>query len=396
MKIENKKYDVFEFLNRKPLFYKKIDLKRMPNAYNLIKDKIKIPPVIHIIGTNGKGSTGRFLAHTLFKRGFNVGHYTSPHIMKFNERIWINGKCISDEKLEKSHLRLQSLLPNEVSESLSYFEYTTLLAALAFEGLDFVIMEAGLGGEFDATNVFNKKISLITTVDYDHQAFLGNTIEEIATTKLNSIENEAIIGKQIHNKLRMENGKWKITDFAKKIKPNSKIYHYLNFFEKDEINNLKKEFKFAPFLFDNYLLAMSFLKKENIPFSIKDLNGLTLPGRMQEIEKDLWLDVGHNPLAARAVVNSLPKKVNLVYNTYSDKDYKEILSILKPKINKLYLIKADNERMEKPEKIRKTAKELGIETEEFKEIKKPMLVFGSFSVAEEFLKWKKSKKLQKS
>ncbi|ACM92632.1 folylpolyglutamate synthetase [Nautilia profundicola AmH] len=386
MRINNEKYDVFKFLNRKPLFYKKIDLKRMPNAFNLIKDKINIAPVIHLVGTNGKGSTGRFLAHTLLKRGYSVGHYTSPHILKFNERIWINGKYISNDQLQKVHQKLQSLLPTEVSESLSYFEYTTLLAALAFEGLDFVIMEAGLGGEYDATNVFDKKISLITTIDYDHQAFLGDTIEEITTTKLNSIDKEAIIGKQIHNKLRIENEELRITNFAQKIKPNSKIYDYLEFFEKDEIENLKKEFKFAPFLFDNYLLAMSFLKKENIPFNVKDLNDLTLPGRMQEIEKDLWLDVGHNPLAARAIVNALPKKVNLVYNTYTDKDYREILSILKPKINKLYLIKVDNERIEEPEKIKKTAEGLGIEVEEFKEIKKPMLVFGSFSVAEEFLR----------
>ncbi|GAB6074122.1 bifunctional folylpolyglutamate synthase/dihydrofolate synthase [Nautilia lithotrophica] len=381
MRIENEKKKstiLNDFLNRKPLFYKKIDLKRMQNAYNLIKDKINISPVIHIVGTNGKGSTGRFLAHTLLKKGFSVGHYTSPHILKFNERIWINGKYISDEKLEEIHQKLQTLLPQNVSLSLSYFEYTTLLAALAFEGLDYVIMEAGLGGEFDATNVFDKKISLITTIDYDHQAFLGNTIEEIATTKLNSIDKEAILGKQIHKEI--ENVKCKMKNEGKKI------YDYSEFFEKEEIEKLKKEFKFAPFLFDNYLLAMSFLKKEKISFSIKDIDDLILPGRMQEIEKDLWLDVGHNPLAAKAIVKTLPKKVNLVYNTYSDKDYKEILTILKPKINKLYLIKVDNERIENPKNIKKTALELGIEVEEFKEIKKPMLIFGSFSVAEEFLR----------
>ena len=191
-----------EFLDKKPLFYKEIDLERMPKAYDLIKDKINIKPIIHIVGTNGKGSTGRFLAHTLLKRGFKVGHYTSPHILRFNERIWINGNDINDEDLEKAHQKLQKLLPKNVSEALSYFEYTTLLAAISFEGLDFVIMEAGLGGEFDATNVFKKKISLITPIDFDHQNFLGNSIEEIATTKLNSIEKEAIIGYQ---KWKMEN-----------------------------------------------------------------------------------------------------------------------------------------------------------------------------------------------
>jgi dihydrofolate synthase/folylpolyglutamate synthase len=375
-----------EFLEKKPLFYKEIDITRMPKTYNLIKDKINLNPVIHIIGTNGKGSTGRFLAHTLLKRGYSVGHYTSPHILKFNERIWINGKNITDEELETAHLRLQKLLPKKVIESLSYFEYTTLLAAIVFENVDFVIMEAGLGGEFDATNVFDKKTTLVTPIDYDHQNFLGNTIKEIATTKLNAIDKEAIIGKQI-NKVKNEKCKMKsILEFVKELKKEAKIYNYLDFFEEDEIKELKKEFKFAEFLFDNYLLAMSFLKKEKIPFSIKDIEDLMLPGRMQEIEKDLFIDVGHNPLAARAVVKSLDKKINLVYNTYKDKNYKEILKILKPKINKLYLIDIKNERIENKEKIKKVAKNLGIEIEDFKQIQKPMLVFGSFSVVEEFLR----------
>ena len=369
---------VFEFLNEKPLFYKKIDITRMPRAYNLIKDKINLPPVIHIVGTNGKGSTGRFLAHTLFKRGYQVGHYTSPHILKFNERIWINGEDISNEKLEKLHQKLQTLLPKEVINSLSYFEYTTFLAAIAFEGLDFVIMEAGLGGEFDATNVFDKKISLITTIDYDHQNFLGNTIEEIATTKLNSIDKEAIIGKQIHKEV--ENIKLKMKNEGKKI------YNYLDFFDENEIKNLKKEFNFADFLFDNYLLAMSFLKKENIPFSIEDIKDLKLKGRFEKLQDDLWIDVGHNPLAARSIVKSLEKKVNLVYNTYADKDYEEILKILKPKIDTLYLIDVKNERIEKKDKIKKVASNLDIKVKDYEGIKKPMLVFGSFSVVEEFLR----------
>jgi dihydrofolate synthase/folylpolyglutamate synthase len=369
--------NVNDFLNQKPLFYKEIDVLRMPRAYNLVRDKIKLPPIIHIVGTNGKGSTGRFLAHTLLKRGYKVGHYTSPHILKFNERIWINGSDIDDETLERIHQKLQSLLPKEIIDSLSYFEYTTFLAALAFEGLDFVILEAGLGGEFDATNVFDKKISLITTIDYDHQNFLGDTIKEIATTKLNSIQNEAIIGKQIHD----------IEDVIFNLRAQGKkIYNYLDFFELDELKELEEKFKFAKFLFPNYLLAMSFLKKEKIPFSIKDIEDLILKGRFEEIEEDLWIDVGHNPLAAREIVKNLPKKVNLVYNTYADKDYEEILKILKPKINKLYLIDVKNDRIEEPEKIKESAKKLGIEVEGFRNIKKPMLVFGSFSVVEKFLK----------
>ncbi|WP_457564962.1 glutamate ligase domain-containing protein, partial [Caminibacter sp.] len=175
---------------------------------------------------------------------------------------------------------------------------------------------------------------------------------------------------------------------AKIIKPDLPIFYYLDFFDIEEIEDLRKDFKFAPFLFDNYLLAMSFLKKEGISFSLKDIDDLELKGRFEEIEEDLWIDVGHNPLAAKSIVEVLPKKVNLVYNTYADKDYGEILKILKPKINKLYLIDVNNPRIEKKENIKKVATKLGIEVEEFKEIIKPMLVFGSFSVVEEFIRRK--------
>ncbi|WP_457561230.1 bifunctional folylpolyglutamate synthase/dihydrofolate synthase [Caminibacter sp.] len=378
--------NVKNFLDEKPLFYKEIDYARMPKAYNLIADKLSLVPVIHIVGTNGKGSTGRFLAHTLLKKGFSVGHYTSPHILKFNERIWINGSEISDEFLQEVHENVYKLLGKKVSESLSYFEYTTLLAAFAFEGLDFVIMEAGLGGEYDATAVFPQKTSLITTIDYDHQAFLGNSIKDIAKTKLNSIKKEAIIGRQI-NKV----GDISIFEYAKMLKPDLPVFHYLDFFDAKEIEDLRKDFTFTSFLFDNYLLAVSFLKKEGIDFSIEDIEDLKLKGRFEEIQKDLWIDVGHNPLAAKSIVKVLPKKINLVYNTYADKDYEEILKILKPKINKLCLIDVENPRIEKKENIKKVAKKLGIDIEDFNEIVKPMLVFGSFSVVEEFIKKQKIK-----
>ena len=368
--------DVFEFLEKKPLFYKKIDYERMPKAYALIRDKLNLKPIVHIVGTNGKGSTGRFLAHTLIKRGYTVGHYTSPHIMKFNERIWINGKDITDEKLQEIHQKVYKLLGREVSESLSYFEYTTLLAAFAFEGLDFVIMEAGLGGEHDATAVFEQKTTLVTPIAFDHQSFLGNDIYSIARTKLKSIKKEAILGQQHYEE---------VYEVARS-EINFPVYSYTDFFEEDEIKDMKKEFGFAEFLFPNYLLAISFLKKEGIGFSVNDIKDLKLKGRFEEIEKDLWIDVGHNPLAAQKIVKSLPKKVNLVYNTYADKDYEEILRILKPKINKLYLIDVKSDRIEDKEKIKKTAVSLGIDVEEFEGIVKPMLVFGSFSVVEEFLR----------
>jgi len=365
-----------EFLNKKPLFYSKIDYDRMPDCWNIIKNNFKKPKkTIHIIGTNGKGSTGRFLATYLYNKGFKVGHYSSPHILKFNERIWLNGKDIDDETLEKVHNFLQNTIPKKYLQTLSYFEYTTFLAMKIFENCDYVILEAGLGGERDATSVFDRDLTLVTTIDYDHQSFLGNTIKDIATTKLNSIQNKAIIGKQIHNE---------VYDLTKKYP------FYIDYFDNYQIQNIREFIKknnFASYLADNLALAMSAVIEEGIEFDLKYLKGIKLFGRMQKINKNLYIDVGHNPLAARVIVNEFKnQKIDIVYNTYEDKDYKEILSILKPIIDKLFIIEVNNPRIAKVDDVLNTAKDLGIDVALFDGLRdKKTLVFGSFSVIERFL-----------
>lgn len=190
-----------KYLNSKPLYYDEIDYTRMPRVYEKVKHFFKIPKIIHIVGTNGKGTTGRFLASALYERGFSTGHYTSPHILEFNERIWLNGQNISNSALNEAHTKLQKILTKEDADALSYFEYTTLLAMLIYEECDFVVMEAGLGGEHDATAVFPKCLTLVTPIGYDHEAFLGNSIEEIASTKLNAIKNSAILANQVYGEV---------------------------------------------------------------------------------------------------------------------------------------------------------------------------------------------------
>ena len=182
-----------DFLNKKPLYYKEIDYERMPRIWARVKKHFNLPKIIHIVGTNGKGSSGRFLAYYLYKSGFKTGHYTSPHILKFNERIWIDGKDIDDESLEKFHESLLLILSKEEADSLSYFEYTTLLAVFSMQKCDYIVLEAGLGGEYDATSVFDNILTLVTSIDFDHKAFLGESIEEIARTKLNAVKRAMIL-----------------------------------------------------------------------------------------------------------------------------------------------------------------------------------------------------------
>src|SRR3989338_5911451 len=136
----------------------------MPRIYEKLKSSLTTPKTVHIIGTNGKGTTGRFLANALCSMGVKVGHYISPHILEFNERVWLNGANATDAELEDAHVELQKLLSQSDSDSLSYFEYTTLLGMIVFKKCDFVVMEAGLGGEFDATAVFAKCLTLVTPI----------------------------------------------------------------------------------------------------------------------------------------------------------------------------------------------------------------------------------------
>ena len=372
------------FLDAKPLYYDEIDLERMPRVYNLIKVSLPSPKVIHVVGTNGKGTTGRFLANALLQNGLVVGHYTSPHIVKFNERIWLNGENVSDDVLEEAHHKLSSLLSKEQSDSLSYFEYTTLLAMVVYEKCDYVVLEAGLGGEFDATNVFDKTLSLFTPIDMDHQSFLGDDIASIAGTKLRSMQSAAILGRQVHSEV--EKIYYEIAE-ERGCKAQD-IDDVLSLLEQEEIHKIGSEKGLAAYLQENLLLALSALKYLGFDADVDRLAAAPLFGRLSKIRENVLLDVGHNVLAAEAIVKALQgQKFTLIYNSYRDKDYQNIIKTLKPILKEVELIAVDDVRIEQEDHLREVIKAQGLNVTEFATIEedKNYLVFGSFSVAEAFL-----------
>jgi len=373
------------FLKNKPLFYDEIDYTRMPRVYNTIKEKFLLPKIIHIVGTNGKGTTGRFLASALYSLGFKTGHYTSPHIFTIHERIWINGENIDDKSLDLHHKQLLTLLSAEDADALSYFEYTTLLAIYIYKDMDYVILEAGLGGEFDATAVFDNILTLVTPIGIDHEAFLGSDIKSIASTKLNAIQTTAILGVQkyeqvqeIADKLAKEN-KLEILDYKEQLDHHD--------FAKIEL--ITQTNKLAEYLTENLSLAVSALNVLNIKYEVENFNNSKLYGRLTSLNENIILDVGHNTLAAASIYNSLKEsKYTLVYNSFKDKDYQEILKILKPIINDVEIIEVEEERAESIELLSETLKILDIKYKKFSIINPDTkyLVFGSFSVAKAFLK----------
>jgi len=374
-----------KFLEEKPLYYKEIDYQRFPHIYEQIKHHFSLPKIIHIVGTNAKGSTGRALAYMLYKQGIKVGHYSSPHVLKFNERIWFNNKNIDDETLEKYHQKLLSLLTQEQSDKLSYFEYTTLLAMLFFcDTCQYVVLEAGLGGEYDATNVFDKVLSLITPIGYDHTAFLGSDIKQIATTKINSVRTNFVVAKQTEKEVYAV-----ALNKAKELGVD--CFFAQSYLDEEFYESLKEYLKvhtYPSFFYDNFSTAFCGVCLLGFPVHIQDLENFEILGRCQRIASNITIDVGHNVMAAQALLEHFSqRKVNLVYNSYNDKDYKKILNILSPIIKKVEILPIQNIRALDEKLLTQTLEELELEYTLFKKIDndKDYLVFGSFSVLEEFL-----------
>jgi len=387
------------FLEDKPLYYKEIDHERVHIAYGMLKPHIRQPRAVHVVGTNGKGSTGRMIVHLAYKSGLRVGHFSSPHILKFNERIWLNGSDSADGVLEEAHQKLFTIIGKEMSEKLSYFEYTTLLAFIVFEHCDLMVLEAGLGGEFDATNVYDKVLSVITPIGIDHQTFLGESIEEIAGTKIRSIQKQVLLAPQVYDE---------VVEVAKKIADekgaklyivgedpsdlpgqscNSRVNTGVNPYN-DSIQKISKQKGWGNYLADNAMVAIQALELLGIVYTIDDLLSLELFGRFYPLTKNIRIDVGHNPLAAKAIEKALDKKVVLIYNSLDDKDYEEVLRILKPKVKRVEILPIDSQRATSLSEIEKALKKVDIEYDYFeRKIDKDehYLVFGSFYVVEEFL-----------
>ncbi|CAA6813363.1 MAG: Dihydrofolate synthase (EC @ Folylpolyglutamate synthase (EC [uncultured Campylobacterales bacterium] len=373
-----------EVLESKNLDYTatNIDYQRFPSIYASLKDNLQnSAKKIQLIGTNGKGSTGRFVALLLRKEGFNVAHFTSPHISDIRERFWYNGNLISTDLLDSANQELCELIH---PDKLSYFEYCFLIFLLAFRDCDYMVIEAGLGGEYDATSTLTYDIQLITKIGLDHQSFLGNTVKKIATTKLKAIDKKAIIG--IQDKEEVEIVAKSLNKDISYLDTNINIINKkYNIDEFVEANSLAKYFK------ENIALALACIEYLDITTTLEDIK-FDLQARLQKISDNLYIDVGHNVSAANEILKHFKnKKINLIYNTYKDKEYENILAILKPIIKKVYLFEITHPRIEKPQNLIQAFKNVGLDYAVFDRIldEEKYLVFGSFTLIEKFLKHRK-------
>ncbi|WQW49520.1 bifunctional folylpolyglutamate synthase/dihydrofolate synthase [Helicobacter pylori] len=371
------------FLETKPKEYHKFDPSRFIQIYKDFKNaffEIQAK-VIHVVGTNGKGSTGRFLTLLLADQNFKVLHFTSPHVFEFRERFFLNGSVVKESVLENAHQQLQS---HAFSSACSYFEYATLLAVMLAKDCDYLVLEAGLGGEFDSTNALEKTLSVFTPIDYDHKEFLGDSLESIATTKLKAMGSLSIIAPQQEL----------VLNIAQKI---AKDKHAKLIVVQNEISKGVKDYierhHLAYFLAMNLevaLKAFETLVPCNKQEVLKNLKPLNLIGRCELLSPNILIDVGHNPHSAKALKEEIKRVFNapivLIYNCYQDKDAFLVLEILKPVIKKVLILELHNERIIQLEKLKGILETLGLEYALFEDVKENenYLVYGSFLVANAF------------
>ncbi len=319
-------------------------------------------PCAHVAGTNGKGSVTVSIASIMARRGDRVGAYISPHLASPLERIVIDGIPISTELFEECVLRVKAAA-EMCSLSLSYFEVMTAVAFLAFaaEDLEFCSIEVGLGGRLDATNVISSPmVSVVTSIDLDHTAILGDTYSKIAVEKAGIIKHgvPSVVGRVGREALS------EIEKIAVLKKSNLARYGHdftCNFNRLDNSATLialdTSQIQFKPALrgihqVDNAAIAMqaSILCGASVEQAVAGIADVFWPGRLefgQVFGRDVLIDAAHNPAGARALVQFLEdqryRNLTLVFGVLSTKDWVEMVKILAPFACRVLVLSPESE-----------------------------------------------------
>mgnify|MGYP006370046787 FL=1 len=302
------------------------------------QDKIK---TIHIGGTNGKGSTSNMLASVLQESGYKVGIYNSPHLIDFTERIKVKGENC-DKEFVYNFIQKLKKLPADIRPS--FFEFTTIMAFEYFaqQKVDFAIIEVGLGGRLDSTNIIKPLVSAITNVALDHQNILGNTVEEIATEKAGIIKkNTVIISGDENEKVK--------SIIIKKAAENNSDWVDATLINVELPSDLKgnyqqKNIKVVLALIDELRNLGIEIPQEKVKSGLLNVQQNTgFIGRWFEFSRDplIICDTGHNQAGLEEVfaqLNSIPKFKHIILGFVKDKKIDEVLKIL-PENSTFYFAK---------------------------------------------------------
>ncbi len=356
--------------------------------FKLGNPHLNLPKTIHIAGTNGKGSTQSFIRHILIANGYTCDAYISPHLTKFNERIILNNREVSTNKLLNT-LEFVKRINN--NNPITFFEITTAAAFTLFErsGSDFLILETGLGGRLDATNIIPKKMfSIITSISLDHQEFLGNTINKIVREKIGIIKNNqfTIIGKQTNEVNKIIN---------RKISKSKNNYFYGKNYRIIKINKNNFLFKFnkknklvtkpslnGEFQIENSSTAIAFAEIiKNNGFRLNDklinkaIKKTSWPGRLEILNfrnNTIILDGSHNIDGAKKLNQFLETqkiKPVLIFGMLNNKKIDLFLKNIKENITKLLAINIPDEKNAfKVNEIKKSCNSLLIDCQKIRDI----------------------------
>ncbi len=330
-------------------FGQKYDLKRMTNACRMLGHPEKSFKSIHIGGTNGKGSTLTFLKEMLLAEGYQVGTYTSPYLVHFNERITLNNTYISDNDFLhyiNEIYAFQSDYLTQYNDQITFFELLTLIAFLYFQKQqpDIVLIEVGLGGTLDATNVITPVLSVITTIGYDHQEVLGYTLESIALNKLGivkkgiplvtGIEQPELLPLFISHTNKYESTLYHVTQNDYKILEFS-VPTKFNYLNNTFLIDMASEYQVKNA--SCALLAANVLSNTT-PFNIsldsqkRGLKRAFWPGRFEIIDS-IILDGAHNLPGLKATLQTIKNyypnhKVHVLFAVMGDKQYEPMIQLL--------------------------------------------------------------------
>lgn len=317
----------------------------------------------HIAGSNGKGSTSSFLASILIEAGYSTGLYTSPHFVRFNERIRLNKNEINDSYIADFMGRNEDFI---FDNKLTFFEATTALAFLFFRDykVDFAVIETGLGGRLDATNVIQPLASVITSISLEHTNILGETIEQIANEKAGIIKpnTNVFLGKIPFVTKNI---------FANKCSElNSELFfledniiereNFLKLYS-EELNIDKLESPLHGFYqrYNAALAGLAVYKTLDISDSKPIINGIHnvvsntgISGRYEIISEKpkVILDSAHNPEGVKNFLDEFKKEqknyseIILIYSALKDKNIEEIAGLLVNSFDKIFVVQLDNER----------------------------------------------------
>ena len=313
---------------------------------------------IHITGTNGKGSTANYLQNIYAASGLKVGLFNSPFLNDVTETISINGKQITDEDYLKTYLELE---PCFKKFNLTAFEMMTLIAYRYFldEKVDLAIIEVGMGGFIDATNIITPILSIITSVSLEHTMYLGRSVSEIAASKAGIIKYEVPV---LVGRLNDENALFAIKDRAKRM---SAPVHMVDEYHNEKLVDNLVKFDYLPFQnleintrsiyqCKNASLAIEATEilKEIIPVKEEDLRkGLKescLPCRFEYVKPNIIVDGAHNPEAMESLVDTLTKvetrPVHVLFAVFRDKNFDSMLVTLQKEVSDITLTTFNHKR----------------------------------------------------